>query len=236
MSSMASNTVIGIITDAMTDAGLLQEGGVPNSQNIADCGRRLADIINLWQTRGLKLFLNELVTFPIVAGQTDYILGPPGTITQVRPIRIHQANVVMPNSIRRPITILAWENWMRLSQVAGNLGTITSMLVDRQETHTRLAVWNTPDVQEANNTIEVLVQVQAPIPWNFEESVQFPAEWRIALRWALADDICTGQPKTIMARCAERASFYMTQLEEYDVEEAPVRFTMNFQSGYGRRR
>ena len=33
----------------------------------------------------------------------------------------------------------------------------------------------------------------------------FAQEWRIALRWGLADDIATGQPQAIMDRCAQRA-------------------------------
>ena len=50
----ASNTVYGIINDAMHDAGYLQEGEIPNSDQLASNQRRLCDIINLWQTQGLR--------------------------------------------------------------------------------------------------------------------------------------------------------------------------------------
>lgn len=232
MPAMSSNTIYGIITDAMMDAGYLQEGQKPNSQQLSDNARKLCDLVNLWQTQGLKLFLNKVLTIPLVDGQSDYSLGPAGDVVMARPLRIFEANIVTPQNIRRPLVVMAWEEWMRLGQVNGNKGTVSSYMVDKQNTQTVIKLWNTPDAVDATNTLEVLAQVQAPNPWNLEEDSYFPPEWRIALRWGLADEICTGQPEAIMARCAARAAKYRTDLEDFDVEDAPMTFAMDARNSY----
>jgi len=64
------------------------------------------------------------------------------------------------------------------------------------------------------------------------ETMNFPIEWRIALRWGLADELATGQPQAIMDRCQGRALAYRTMLEDWDVEDASTRFTADTR-GYG---
>ena len=53
MTTPNSNTPISIISDAYFDAGLLQEGQAPNSEQITSGMRKLQDLINLLQTQGL---------------------------------------------------------------------------------------------------------------------------------------------------------------------------------------
>lgn len=228
MVAAVSNTAYGIIADAMVDAGLLQDGDQPNSEQLSNNLRRLCDIINLWQTQGLKLFLLEDLEIPLVAGQNLYTLAPSGTVDMPKPLRILQAYVLQTvGYARRPLTPMSWDEWMRLSQVQNNEGMINSYFVDKQATQLRVYFWNTPDTQEATNTAHVLIQTQAGNPAMLTENVSFPQEWRIALRWGLADDIATGQPQAIMDRCSKNAAMYRTMLEDWDVEDAPTRFAVD---------
>lgn len=232
MATFESNTIQGIINDAMHDAGLLGEGEVPNSQQFADGGRRLQDMIQLWMTQGIKLFLNQEINFPIQEGVNLYTLGPSGTVITPRVTQVLEANVVNPQGIRRPLVPLAWEEWMRLSQIDGIHSTISSYFVDKQTPYAKFYVWNTPDATEAMNTLQLHVRQAADAIQNLNERMQFPAEWRIALRWGLADEICTGQPNAIMARCAARASAYREALEGWDVEDAPTTWAMDSRNDY----
>lgn len=226
MPAATSNTVFGIINDAMHDAGYLSEGDNPNSEQLASCQRRLCDIINLWQTQGLKLFLLQGVTIPLVAGQNRYTLAPTGNVVMARPLQVMEGYILDANSnIKRPINPLAWSDWMTLSQTTGNDGTISSFFVDKKAAYMDVVFWNTPNTQEAANVAVLLMRQQAPNPYNLEEHVSFPQEWRIALRWGLADDIATGQPQAIMDRCAERATVFREALEDWDVEDTSTRFT-----------
>ncbi len=235
MASNVSNNAYGIITDAMVDAGILQEGDRPNSEQLAVNIRRLNDIINLWQTQGLKLFLQEEVIVPLVANQTQYVLGPSGpAVIMSRPPRILQGYILNSSNIRRPLVLISRDEWERLSQTVGNSSQINSFFVDKQALNTNLNLWPAPDSVEATNTATFLMQVQSPNPLFLTDTMGFPQEWRIALRWGLADDICTGQPDQIVMRCAQRALAYRQALEAWDVEDAPTYFNIDtrfYQSG-----
>lgn len=222
MASITSNTAYGIIRDAYKDAGFLGDGDDPNSEQLADGLRRLNDLINLWQIDGIKLFLLQEITITLVAGQASYTVVAPSTTPPNKHLRIEQARVQTPQGNVRPIYPISWEEWNRLNRSSS--GSITGYHEDKQATTLTLNFWNTPDSTEAANSVIVLVRTQAANPFNLEGDVSFPQEWRIALRWGLADDICTGQPVEIMNRCAQRATMFKEQLEGWDVESGPTTF------------
>lgn len=229
MTTPAINTPHAIIFDAMQDAGLLQDGNEPKSDDYAKYMRRLRDIINLEQTQGIKLWLNVDTAVTLTAGTAAYTFKPGGSVDMTKPLRVLQGYyLITENSIRRPITVLSWQEYLTLGQAgvaAANQGTINSYFVNKKATELEVTFWLCPNTAEAaNGTAHVLLQVQATNPINLVETMNFPEEWRIFLRWALADDICTGQPPTIMDRCAQRAQVYRQMLEDWDVEDAPTSF------------
>jgi hypothetical protein len=222
-----SNTAYGIIGDAMHDAGLLGEGDDPNSEQLSVYLRRLCDIINLWQTQGLKLFLLEEITVVLVAGQNTYTVNPSVGSYPQKHLQVLQGRVETPQGLKRPLNSISWQEWNRLSSTGP--ATVVGYFVDKQPTSLIVKFWNTPDSAEALNTVILLVRTQADNPMNLESDVSFPQEWRIALRWGLADDICTGQPQAIMDRCAARAKLYREMLEDWDVEDTETTFAPNTQ-------
>ncbi len=236
MVASVSNTVYGIINDAMFDAGFLQAGSAPNSEQLSVNMRRLNDILNLWQTQGLKLFLLQEVSVNLVTNQATYVMSPTGDVVMTKPMRILSGYVLNTSNIRRPLTEMGWKDYVQLSQVTGNSGTISSYFVDKQATTLSVTFWPPPDSMEAANTAKMLTQIQADNPYNLESNVSFPQEWRIALRWALAEDICTGQPQAIMDRCSQRANIYKEMLEDWDVEDVPTMFAPDQRIGWGQGR
>jgi hypothetical protein len=225
-----SNTVYGIIKDAMMDAGLLQEGADPNSEQLANNMRRLCDIINLWQTQGLTLFLLEEITVDLIEDQQAYTVNPAG-LSPSKHLRIIQGRIHNSSGVLvRELRPLDWNEWNRLAHTSG---VITGYLVDKQPTSLIVRVWNKPDATEAANNMILLVHKQVENPYNLESNVAFPQEWRIALRWGLADDISTGQPEAIMARCKDRAETFRSALEDWDVEDTPTYFVMGAQANEG---
>jgi hypothetical protein len=226
-----SNTVYGIIKDAMYDAGFLQEGEDPNSEQLSVYMRRLCDIINLWQTDGIKLFLLEEITIPLVAGQNTYTLNNPVGVFPQKNLRVERGRVVSPAPATdlRVINSISWQQWNTLQPTEG---AITGYFVDKTQNSLVVKFWNTPNASEAVNSVVLLVRTQAANPFNLMSDVSFPQEWRIALRWGLADDICTGQPQAIMDRCQQRAMMYKQQLEDWDVEDTETTFAPNLQGSY----
>jgi hypothetical protein len=227
------NTPISVINDAYFDAGITQEGQTPNSEQIVTGMRKLTDLVNLWQTQGLKLWLNVDTPVPLVAGQGTYVLGPGSAtgIDMTKPLRVIEAYYVDVNAIRRPLIVLSWNDYIRLSQIT-QIGQLNSYFVNKQQTQLSVFFWLIPDAEAATGMAHLLLQTQVVNFINVTETLNFPIEWRIALRWGLADELSTGQPQAIMDRCQQRAAMYRTQLEDWDVEDAPTRFVPDSRGGY----
>lgn len=214
-------TVIQTLTDAMVDAGLLMEGATPSSDQQTKYLRRLNDLIELWQTQGLKLWLERDTSITLVSGTSNYTVTNGGA----RVMRITQGYWLSSAGNRTPVNLISREEYTRLSNTT-NTGAVTSMFVEKLVTSTKVWTWLVPDATAAAGTLHVIGQVTVP---NFtlttdDLTVSFPKECAIALRWGLADEICTGQPESIMQRCAQKASMFRDALENWDVEDASVRF------------
>lgn len=231
MTAPNPNTPIAIISDAYFDAGLTQEGQSPNSEQIVTGMRKLTDIINLWQTQGLKLWLNVDTTVPLVAGTGTYTFSPTGTVIMPKPPRAIDAYYMDSNGIRRPLIPLSWNDYIRLSQV-NTTGQINSYFVNKKQEELSVFFWLIPDATAATGTAHLLLQTQVTNFISVIETMNFPIEWRIALRWGLADELATGQPQSIMDRCQQRAISYRTMLEDWDVEDAPTRFSPDSRNQY----
>jgi len=224
MTAPTDNIPITIIQDAYFDAGLLSEGDSINGEQLVSGMRRLTDLINLWQTQGIKLWLNVDTVIVLLAGTGTYTLGPAGSVVMVKPTRILDAYYLSSDSIRSPLVSLAWADYIQLGQVT-QTGQLNSYFVDKQATQLSVTFWPIPDAAAALGTAHLLLQTQVTNFISVTETMNFPVEWRIALRWGLADELATGQPQAIMDRCQQRAETYRALLENWDVEDAPVRFT-----------
>lgn len=232
MTTPADNTPASIIQDAYFDSGWLQEGQTCNGEQIVAGMRKLTDLVNLWQTQGLKLWLNVDTPITLVAGTSTYTLGPAGTVPMTKPLRVMEAWYADANGIRRPLIPLSWNDYARLSQVTKQ-GAINSYFVNKQQLVLSVFFWLVPDANAALGTAHLLTQTQVTNFITVTETMNFPIEWRIALRWGLADELATGQPQSIMDRCAQRALAYRTALEDWDVEDASTRFAVDTQHRQG---
>lgn len=228
MTSPTLNTPARIITLAMFDSGRLEEGQVPNSEQMAVNMGRLNDLINTWMLSGLKLWLLADTSVTLTASKQKYTFKPSGDVNMTRPIRVLDGYILNTSNISRPIYSLSWDQWIRLSN-RSTTGTITQYFVDKQATELDVYFWLIPDATEAANTAHVLLQNQVSNFTGCTDTMNFPIEWTMALRWGLADDLASGQPAVIMQRCAQKAGYYKTLLDDWDVEDAPVRFVADTQ-------
>lgn len=120
--------------------------------------------------------------------------------------------------------MLSRDEYTRLSQVT-QTGQINSYFVDKQELLLSVSFWLVPDATAATGTGHLIIQQQATYPTSLTMDVGFPIEWYMGLRWGLADELATGQPQSIMARCESKAKAYRQALEDWDVEDASTTFT-----------
>lgn len=233
------NTPYGVITDAYYDAALVQTGQTLTSEQLAMGMRRLRDVINTLQTKGLKLWVNVDTAVPLTAGQAVYTFAPSGSVDMTKPLRVLQGYYLYTaTNVRRPITVMAWNDYLLLGQagtLTSNRGPISQYFVNKQATQLSVTFWLCPDATEAaNGQAHVLLQTQITNPTELDETLNFPEEWRQTLRWSLADELATGQPQAIMDRCQSKAMYYQELLESWDVEDAPTTFAMDQRMAIGR--
>ena len=223
MTTPATNTPYAIICDALSDAKKLRLGQVPSSELIVEGMRKLNDLINAWQTRGVKLFLLVDTPVTLVAGRATYTLMPGGDVDMTKPLRVEEAYYLNSSGTRRPLYPIAWADWVKLPTPAAG-GAVTQYFVDKQPTKINLNLWLTPDASAATGTVHLVLRTQVTNPITLTETMAFPPEWRIALRWGLADEWSVGQPTAIMQQCALKAKQYLDDLEGWDVEDAPTMY------------
>lgn len=224
-------TAYRVITQAYRDCGLVQDVALPSGDQIGRAMMALNDMINLWVTQGLKLWITEDVPVPLVAGQAAYVLGPTGDVVMPRPLQVVECYYADSFGVRRPLIPLAWDDWVRLSQV-NQQGQVNSYFEDKQQTYTRVTFWLTPDAVAATGQAHLILREAVNGPIALTDNIGFPVEWYIALRWGLAAELATGQPERIVARCETKAAQYRQALEAWDVENAPTQFVPDSRLGY----
>ena len=236
MATPAIDSAYSIVNDAYEDAGLIQDTQDLTGAQLAKGMKRLRDIINICQTKGLKMFSWVDTTVPLTAAQAAYTFYASGSVAMTKPLRALQAfYLYTATNVRRPLTVLSANDYYTLGQagiLTANQGTISQFYVQKLFDRLTVTFWLCPDTTEAaNGAVHILFQKQITNPLELDETVEFPPEWRIYLRWALAYDLATGQPQAVIDRCEKNAAVYADALEGFDVEDAPTSIQPDSRTG-----
>jgi len=224
-----------LITMAYRDAGKLARDTEPDSEMLLDGMNRLADILYYQQTQGLKLWLLEDITVPLVTGQSLYTFGPTGTTVMRKPFRVEFGYATSGTSLnRREIDPISYQDWTRLSNVTQK-GQVTQYFVDKQLDLLKVNLWLVPDsTQVTQGAVHLVMRTKAVHLENLIETMTFPPEWYLALRWDLAFEFSTGQPLAIQQRCQMMSEKYLESLEGFDIEDVSVYIQADLSQTAGR--
>jgi hypothetical protein len=224
-----------LITTALRDCGKLADDTEADSAQLLDGMQRLADLLYFHQTQGLKLWLLEDVEIPIVASQAMYTLGPGGNVDMLKPFRVEFGyRTEGTDENRSPLTPLSYEDYTRLSNTT-QTGQVSQYFVDKRLSFLNIWLWLVPDANEvANGSVHLVVRTKATHLVDFTAAMTFPPEWYLALRWALADELASGMPQTIQARCNSFSEKYIDALQNFDIEDVPVMFQADLSQISGR--
>src|SRR6202007_3035010 len=116
------------------------------------------------------------------------------------------------SGIPQQLVALSRDEFTRLPTTTTS-ASISSYFVDKQLTQLAVSFFNIPDsTTAANGSVKLLCRTSATNVTVTGDTVGFPPEWYIALRWALADELAAGQPIEVQNRCAQRAGAYREAL------------------------
>ena len=71
---------IDIVSRALKDIGALEAGENPTPEAAQDAFDMLNDMLDQWSNEDMMVFYKNEIIFPVVAGQTQYTIGPGGQI------------------------------------------------------------------------------------------------------------------------------------------------------------
>ena len=231
---MTAMTATAIITKAYRSAQKLPRGSSLSADQLSDGLDILNDLMNLWQTQGLKLFLETETVIPLVAGQQMYSLMPGGDVSIARPLEIKEAAYWDQYSNNRPLIKFSRQEWTNLSNRTAQ-GSVNQYFYEVLYDRMNVFLWNIPDTTAAAGTVHAVLRNQATQVSEDDNDVFFPPEWAIALRWGVADELTSGMPEPVQQRCQARAQAYREALEDWDVETAETYFQPDPRTYAGRR-
>ena len=249
-----NNTPQRLIKRALFEARKLEEGQDPDSEQVVIGMERLNDMVNVWQTQGLKLWLEQDVALTLVANQSLYPQTQILNGFTTKPTRVKEAYFEFGNLSNQmqtdsmidittdsglnlltsggpttpgsmyPLIPLARSDWDMLG-TRNSPGTVTSYYTDKQAKVLNVNLWQAPSPAFAVlGQVHLIIQQQQPNVVQVNDQMVFPQEWFLALLWGLADESSSGQPQAVQDRCQQRAMRYFDMLNDWDVEDAPTSF------------
>ena len=230
-----------IIQLALRKLGVLELGDTPDAATIANASLALNLFIKQMATSGLKLWkVNELV-LPLVAGQTEYVIGPSSTGTVAlntdKPLKVIQAwlrNVtVTPSTDDVQIQLLSKQEYNMLGSKFST-GTPNSLYMDIRNTTSNVYMYVTPDsYTQSNQQLHFIVQQPMADIMTAQAIPDFPTEWMNVLVWNLADQLAIeySVPGNHRQEIALRAKIYKEELEGWDVETYSTFFQPDMRMG-----
>lgn len=221
-----------IITTAYREAGKIARDQTPDSGMLLDGMNRLADVLYYQQTQGLKLWLLEDISVPIVAGTALYTFGPAGTTVMRRPFRVEFGYAADSSGNRREIDPLSYQDYSRLSNIT-QTGQVTQYFVDKQLDTLNVYLWLVPDADQVTGSVNLVMRTKAAHLETLTEAMTFPPEWYLALLWEMANQFSTGQPIAVQQRCAMMSDRYIQALQDWDIEDVPMQIQANFDQTTG---
>ncbi len=109
------STVRDLVEDSLKDLGVLSSGESCTANEMSDCIRSLNRMLATWSIDGLLIYQRVIESFPLVASQQTYTMGPTGNFDTVRPVAIESAMLVN-NGTDMDIDLLTSDQWAEESQ------------------------------------------------------------------------------------------------------------------------
>lgn len=183
---------VDVVSGAARLAGILASGDALQGSEPADCLLILQQMIDEWQADGLKIFTEDINTFPFILGQQSYTLGTGGNFNIPRPAHIKRmgcqilSNPTQPSEV--PITLLDVDGWanVRVKNIAGSYPLFC--YDDGGFPLRTLNFWVIPGL--ASNVVIYSWELLKTFPdWNTTD-ITFPPAYAQAIKYNLALCLC----------------------------------------------
>lgn len=218
-----------LLAAAFSVMGVFDDDSPAPPSAIATASMALNLMIKQWMTKNYNLWCVTDVSFPVVAGQVQYPLGP-GTpsYSTFRPLRIPLAQIQYDNTAPYPLQVplieLSRQEYNGLGQKTAP-GIPNSYYYDPQTGQGILSLYLTPSTTP--NTIILTCQRPIQDMINSTDDFDFPIEWLNPLKFGLAAELVFDfdVPVDKADRITAKATKYLDDMCNWDQEDASTFFT-----------
>ncbi len=244
-----------IITASLRRLRVLNSGQAPSANDLIDCSLELNNLLKMWATKGLLLWLYDLVQIPMIQNKYRYTIGPNGDADPgYRPLRALEGSFIRTTCIP-PITdtqlqLLSRLEYLQYSQKA-TLGIPNSFYYDVQQGPGPNPVAYDPYAQgwgvlyiftaPSDSTRTIFLNVERPIQdvTAADQTFDLPLEWYQALVKVLAAEVADyfEVPEDRITRIKREADAALEYIADWGSQEwAPMTFQPDYQFGMYNRR
>lgn len=180
----AMTTALTIITDALTEIGVVGASDTVQPEDATFCLRKLNQVLQRWAN--MRLMLPALVDVSVpMTGAASYTIGPSGAVVAARPVRVSSARCVDSAGTETDIDVFGQELWdaIVVKNVTG--GPVSTVWYEATNTNGTLRVY-----PKAGSGFTVKLRCLALLEaFTIGETVALPEGYETALTLTLADDI-----------------------------------------------
>lgn len=177
----AMTTALQIITDALSEIGVVGAGDAVEPGDAALGLRKLNQVLQRWANMRLMLPVLAEVSVPM-SGAASYTIGPTGAVVAARPVKVSAARAV-DAGVEYPVDVLGQALWDAIG-VKDVTGPVSAVWYQATNTDGTLHVY--PKASSGHVKLRCLT---VPESFTLAEAVTLPEGYESALTLTLADDL-----------------------------------------------
>ena len=189
---MASYSAQALINEALTNIGMLEQGGSPSVSDSNNALTKLNLMIEQWRIRDTLIWSVGKASYALTAAQAAYPIGPTATapFNVARPDYIETALIGYPGpnsakQITRVLPMISEQEYAAIRDLNAAANIPERLYNDRASPNSTLYLWPTPRVTVATNLI-LFTWAQIPSFASLVTSNDLTEGYAAAISWQLA--------------------------------------------------
>jgi hypothetical protein len=213
---MASYSAQTLINNALTNLGILEQGGTPSVSDSNEALARLNYMIQQWRLQDQFIWSIATNTYPLTAGTAQYLIGPGGSglFLTTRPTFIQKASIVIGGTGPTiTVKLISQQEYRDIPDQTATAQYPMFLYYDRASPTGTLFLWPTPSNSGASLILDTWQQLNtyaalnttADLPDGYAEAITNALAVRLMPMFGVAINSQVGQLTSDLAKQAEAA-------------------------------
>lgn len=217
-----------LLQDALTEIGVLGEGETPSAEALTTGLRTFNRMIGNWSTQNLLIYAQTEETFPLVANQATYLMGPAGDFNTTKPKQIDGVSIIS-NGVEfpcgEPLTESEWQQ-IQLKSTASQIPVKFYPVA----THPKYSITFWPVPSDSASSAKIYSLKPLTQITNVSAAYVLPDGYELALLYDFKVLLCSNYSRPIPPEVAAIASKAVADIKRANIKKKLLR------SDYGRGR